>query len=65
MTLELLTRIEIELELEPNSQTAFIPMQIFHYVRSRELRAVTLLGRAFKYQLVRRVESFLCYSHHP
>jgi hypothetical protein len=26
--------------------------QIFHYVRSRELRAVTLLGRAFKYQLV-------------
>lgn len=26
-------------------------IQIFHYVRSRELRAVTLLGRAFKYQL--------------
>lgn len=26
-------------------------LQIFHYVRSRELRAVTLLGRAFKYQL--------------
>lgn len=45
--------------------TCTVGAQIFHYVRSRELRAVTLLGRAFKYQLVRVCLSCCIPVHFP
>lgn len=44
-------RIFILIPPFPSSSSYDLHDQIFHYVRSRELRAVTVVGRPFKYEL--------------